>query len=336
VYSSTTATNRTFSAVFLLQIRKSFFIVKIVFFGTPEFATASLKRLVDEGHDIAAVVTMPDKTGGRGHKVIESDVKKFAVEHRLPLLQPVKLRDPEFIRALEEINADLFIVIAFRMMPKIVWDMPRLGTFNLHASLLPKYRGAAPINRALMNGETETGVTTFFLNQDIDTGPIIDQRSLQIGPDEYVDSLYCRLMNLGADMVLETVHNLETGSVQPKPQPEGEHIPAPKIFREDCHLNLDGSARLAYNQIRGLSPYPAVWHDFRLTDGNTLTAKILKARVADETAPGNSGTQSVCGKHLLLQCKEGVLEIDLLQPNGKRPMTAEGFLAGYKQRLLLD
>lgn len=311
--------------------------IKIVFFGTPEFATASLKTLQNAGCNISAVVTMPDKIGGRGHKVIQSDVKKYAITHNLSVLQPKKLRDPEFIAKLKEINADLFIVIAFRMMPEIVWSMPAMGTFNLHASILPKYRGAAPINRAIMNGEKETGVTTFFLDKEIDTGNIIDCRTLTIDPDEYVDSLYTRLMNIGADMVLDTVRNLAEGNIATRPQPKGEHIPAPKIFREDCQLNLTRTATDAYNQIRGLSPYPAVWHDLTLIDGdNKLTVKILRAHPEDKTKKHFTGAQIIGKKTIGLQCSEGILMLDMLQPEGKKPMTAEGFLAGYKTRLRND
>lgn len=201
--------------------------MKIVFFGTPEFAVESLDRLRNADFDIAAVVTMPDKIAGRGHKMIQSDVKKYAVAHGLPVLQPEKLRNEEFLSELRNIGADLFIVIAFRMLPEVVWSMPPKGTFNLHGSLLPKYRGAAPINRSIMNGETVTGVTTFMLNHDIDTGDIIDQRSITIADSDDVGTVYDRLMHLGADMVVETVKKIEEGSVETRPQPEGEFTPAP-------------------------------------------------------------------------------------------------------------
>ena len=195
--------------------------LRIVFFGTPEFAVASLDRLVSEGFDVAAVVTMPDKIAGRGHKLLESDVKKYAVAKGLPVLQPEKMKSPEFIDQLRNINADLFIVIAFRMLPEAVWAMPRLGTFNLHGSLLPKYRGAAPINRAIMNGETETGITTFFLKHEIDTGDMIEQRSTPISDDDNVGTVHDRLMEMGADMVVSTVNSILDGSLSTRPQPEG-------------------------------------------------------------------------------------------------------------------
>ena len=213
--------------------------LKIVFFGTPEFAVASLDRLVEEGYDVEAVVTMPDKTAGRGHRLIQSDVKKYAEAHGLEVLQPDKLRAEKFLTRLSEIDADLFIVIAFRMLPEAVWAMPRLGTFNLHASVLPAYRGAAPINRAIMNGETETGITTFFLNHEIDKGDIIDVRKTEISPEDNAGTLHDRLMTMGADMVAETVGKICDGTLTTRPQPAGEFVPAPKIFREDCAIKWD-------------------------------------------------------------------------------------------------
>lgn len=304
--------------------------MKIVFFGTPEFAVESLRALVDNGYDVAAVVTMPDKIGGRGHKVIESDVKKYAVEKGLPVLQPDKLRDPEFIATLKDINADLFIVIAFRMMPEVVWSMPRLGTFNLHGSLLPKYRGAAPINRAIMNGETETGVTTFFLNHEIDMGDIIDSRSIQIGENENVGSVYDRLMHLGADMVIETVKNIENGTLQSKPQPEGEFIPAPKIFKEDCHIDWHRSARDVHNQVRGLSPYPAAFTTMTDASDKKQDIKIFETRIApDVETLLNPGQVLIDGKHLFAGTSDGIVEILEVQPSGKKRMPVSAFLLGY-------
>lgn len=304
--------------------------MKIVFFGTPEFAVESLHALVDNGYDVAAVVTMPDKTGGRGHKVIESDVKKYAVEQGLPVLQPEKLRDPEFIATLKDINADLFIVIAFRMMPEVVWGMPRLGTFNLHGSLLPKYRGAAPINRAIMNGETKTGVTTFFLNHEIDMGDIIDSRSIQIGENENVGSVYDRLMHLGADMVIETVKNIENGTLQSKPQPEGEFIPAPKIFKEDCRIDWHRSARDVHNQVRGLSPYPAAFTTMTDAADKKQDIKVFETRIApDMETLLNPGQVLIDGKRLFAATSDGIVEILEVQPSGKKRMPASAFLLGY-------
>ncbi|MDE6741461.1 MAG: methionyl-tRNA formyltransferase, partial [Muribaculaceae bacterium] len=208
--------------------------LKIVFFGTPEFAVESLDALIRKEYKVVGVVTMPDKTAGRGHKLYQSDVKRYALEYGLNILQPEKLKSEEFLSALRDLNADLFIVIAFRMLPREVWQMPRLGTFNLHASLLPKYRGAAPINRAVMNGDKETGVTTFFLKHEIDTGDMIMQRKTEILPDDNVGDVHDKLMHLGAGMVVETVDAIVDGTLTTVPQPEGEFTPAPKIFKDDC------------------------------------------------------------------------------------------------------
>lgn len=221
--------------------------LKIVFFGTPDFAVESLSRLVEGGYNVAAVVTMPDKQAGRGHHMIQSDVKKYALEKGLSILQPEKLKDETFVNQLREINADLFIVIAFRMLPEIVWGMPRLGTFNLHASLLPKYRGAAPINWAVINGETETGVTTFFLKHEIDTGDIIQQKRISIDETDNVGIVHDRLMELGAGMVIETVDAIINGTVKTIPQDEllngAEPTPAPKIFKDTCLIDWNQIGR---------------------------------------------------------------------------------------------
>ncbi len=302
---------------------------KIVFFGTPEFAVASLERLISEGYDIAAVVTMPDKVAGRGHKLLQSDVKKCALAHGLPVLQPEKLKDPAFNAQLKEIGADLFIVIAFRMLPESVWAMPPLGTFNLHASLLPRYRGAAPINRAIMNGETETGITTFFLRHEIDTGDIIQQCRVDILPDDNASTVHDRLMKLGADMVSETVKAISDGTVTTLPQPQGEFIPAPKIFKEDCHIDWTHPARDIHNQIRGLSPYPAAWTDMRNKDGELLTVKIFESKPLEDSEL-RPGDVQISGKSLIVGCGDNsALEILSLQPAGKRRMEAAAFLLGY-------
>lgn len=304
--------------------------MRIVFFGTPEFAVPSLDRLVNDGHDIAAVVTMPDKIAGRGHKLIQSDVKKYAVAHGLPVLQPEKLRKPEFLAELRSMNADLFVVIAFRMLPEAVWGMPPRGTFNLHAALLPKYRGAAPINRAIMNGETETGVTTFFLNQEIDMGSIIDQQSMPILPEDNVGTVYDRLMTLGADMVASTVNALEKGEVTAKPQPEGEFIPAPKIFKEDCLIHWDMPSERIHNQVRGLSPYPAAFSALELDRHAPMDIKIFTTRLTEGSSEGvQPGTVRVQGKKMEVATGDRWLEIVELQPAGKKRMTAEAFLLGY-------
>lgn len=302
---------------------------KIVFFGTPEFAVASLDRLVKDGHDIAAVVTMPDKIAGRGHKLIQSDVKKYAVEAGLRVLQPEKLKNEEFLGELRKINADLFIVIAFRMLPEVVWGMPRLGTFNLHGSILPNYRGAAPINRAIMNGEKETGITTFFLTHTIDTGDIIDIKKTPINDEDNAGTIHDRLMEMGAEMVAETVEKISEGHLTLSPQPEGEFTPAPKIFREDCAIDWNNDAQKIHNQIRGLSPYPAAYTTLIEGNGRRYEAKIFESRMLEKSAAGIPGDISTDGHRLIVECGNGALEILSLQPAGKKRMAADAFLRGY-------
>lgn len=304
--------------------------MRIVFFGTPEFAVASLDRLVNDGHDIAAVVTMPDKIAGRGHKLIQSDVKKYALEKNLPVLQPEKLRNPEFLQTLRDLDADLFVVIAFRMLPEVVWAMPPKGTFNLHGSLLPKYRGAAPINRAIMNGETETGVTVFFLTHEIDTGEIIDSRSIPIADSDNAGTVHDRLMEIGAQLVSETVMDIEKGPVSSHPQPEGEFTPAPKIFRDDCIIDWNQNVRHIHNQIRGLSPYPAAVATMTDTSGHELDCKIFESRILDAPLDGNApGSVMHDPKRLIVAAADGWLEILSLQPAGKKRMDTRAFLLGY-------
>lgn len=308
--------------------------LRIVFFGTPEFAVESLKRLVDNGFNIAAVVTMPDKIAGRGHHLIQSDVKKYALEKNLTLLQPDNLKDPEFVERLRDINAQLFIVIAFRMLPEVVWQMPQLGTFNLHASLLPKYRGAAPINRAVINGDTQTGVTTFFLKHEIDTGDIIQQQAIDIDIHDNVGIVHDRLMMLGADMVVETVTNIITGKVKPIPQEQlltaGETpTPAPKIFKNTCNIRWNRPAIEVYNLIRGLSPYPAAWTTIN-HDGKQRQVKIfetsLPVKIDNTSSPGYVTTD---GKRLFVKCQDASLEILSLQIEGKKRLSADAFLRGF-------
>lgn len=305
--------------------------LKIVFFGTPEFAVASLDALVMGGYDVAAVVTMPDKPAGRGKKIQMSDVKKYALEHDLPLLQPEKLKAPEFVDQLRAINADLFIVIAFRMLPEIVWNMPRLGTFNLHASLLPKYRGAAPINHAIINGEPETGITTFFLKHEIDTGDMITQKVIEIGADENAGEIHDRLMALGADAVIETVESILRGPLETQPQPEGEFIAAPKIFKDTCRIDWKLPALKIHNFIRGLAPYPAAWTKMIEKNGKPSDIKIFRSSIKDipdeiQLSPGDA---IAVGKHLYAGTSDGPIEILTLQPAGKKVMSADAFILGY-------
>lgn len=312
--------------------------LKIIFFGTPDFAVESLSRLVEGGYNIAAVVTMPDKPAGRGRQLQQSDVKRYAVEHGLPVLQPVSLKDEAFIEQLRSYGAQLFIVIAFRMLPEAVWQMPPLGTFNLHASLLPRYRGAAPINWAVINGDTETGVTTFFLKHEIDTGDVIQQRSCPIARHDNVEDVHDRLMAMGADMVLETVDAIIAGTVKPIPQDQlltagQQATPAPKIFKDTCRIDWNRPAEALYNHIRGLSPYPAAWTTLTDRQGNEVTT--LKIFATSEPQPMGAGEQPAPGtiqadrKRLRVACADGWLEVLSLQQSGKKRMDTDAFLRGF-------
>ncbi len=308
--------------------------LKIVFLGTPEFAVASLDRLVTGGFDVAAVVTMPDKVAGRGHKLLQSPVKRYALEHGLEVLQPTNLKDPEFVSRLQAIGADLFIVIAFRMLPRQVWQMPGLGTFNLHASLLPRYRGAAPINRAVMNGEKQTGVTTFFLKHDIDTGDMIAQKAIDIADDEDAGSVHDRLMLLGAEMTLKTVEDIIAGDgkVETHPQPEGEYVSAPKIFTETCAIDWTLPVEQVRNHVRGLFPYPAAHTHIADSNGKELMLKVFSGHRADDlTQPGiEPGTIIATPKRLAVMCADAPYEITSLQLQGKKRMDTSAFLLGFR------
>ena len=309
--------------------------LRIVFLGTPDFAVESLNRLYEGGYNIVGVITMPDKKGGRGNKIIESAVKQYAVAHNLPLLQPENLKDDSFINELRGWKADLQIVIAFRMLPQVVWSMPPLGTFNLHASLLPKYRGAAPINRAVMNGEKETGVTTFLLKHEIDTGDIIQQEAVPIENTDNVEMVHDKLMHLGARLVIETVDSFIEGNVKPIPQDKlltagVKPTSAPKIFKDDCRIDWTASVLSVYNHIRGLSPYPAAWSTFVDESGNVTQFKIFETGL-----PQQSSTEAIPGtvkitKHTLaICCSDGELEIKSIQIAGKKRMSADELLRGF-------
>ncbi len=309
--------------------------LKIVFFGTPEFAVASLDKLVSNGYNVVGVVTMPDKPAGRGHKMYQSPVKEYALAHGLQLMQPVRLKDEEFVEELRSLNADLFIVIAFRMLPEVVWQMPPMGTFNLHASLLPRYRGAAPINWAVINGDTETGVTTFFLKHEIDTGDIIDQEKIAILPTDNVGDVHDKLMGLGAELTLKTVNSIVDGTFTTIPQEKllkGETAtPAPKIFKETCRIDWRKSSVDIHNLVRGLSPYPAAWTELEIHDPKAPVAlKVFSTAPAgicpETTIPGEL---FINGNEMKIACGDGhLLEILELQPAGKKRMTAEAFLRG--------
>ena len=303
--------------------------LRIIYLGTPEFATASLKALVEGGYNVVAVVTMPDKPAGRGHQVQYSDVKKYALEAGLPILQPQKLKDEAFLEELRSYQADLQIVVAFRMLPEVVWAMPRLGTFNLHASLLPQYRGAAPINWAVMNGDKETGVTTFLLKHEIDTGNLIMQERIDIGEDENVGSVHDRLMELGTSVVLKTVDRIidceNQGIALPTtPQPElAELRHAPKIFKEDCEIRFaEKTAEEIHNFVRGLSPYPAAWANLTINGQAFENVKIYKVEITELRNYG------ITKSDLIVPCKEGAVRILELQAPGKKRMDAKSFLNG--------
>lgn len=303
----------------------------IIFMGTPEFAVSILDTLYKNNIDIKAVVTAPDKPAGRGRKINESAVKKFAVDHNLKILQPTNLKDEAFLDELTNLNADLFVVVAFRMLPEQVWGMPAMGTINLHASLLPDYRGAAPINRAIMNSDKKTGVTTFFIEKEIDTGKIIEQEAIDIGPDENVGSLYERLMKLGAEVTLRTVNKIKDGNVEGIDQDsliDTPLRPAPKIFKEDCKVNFHLTAKEAHDHIRGLSPYPGAWAQLKDKEsGSIKTFKLFESRITDISSEGNLEVL-IKDKQIFIPCSDYYLELLQIQTEGKRRMNALDFLLG--------
>lgn len=301
--------------------------MRIVFMGTPDFAVASLSALVDAGFEIVAVVTAADKPAGRGQKVSESAVKKYAIEKGLKVLQPVKLKDPEFITELQALKADLQVVVAFRMLPEMVWNMPPKGTINLHASLLPQYRGAAPINHAIINGETESGVTTFFLKHEIDTGDIIEARKVTIRETDTAGDLHDQLMVTGAELLVETVKAIEKGEYQEQAQSEAENLKhAPKIFKDFCKIDWNQPLLKIYNLVRGLSPYPTAF-----THINDKTLKIFKAEMEIKEPGITPGGFLTDGKTFLkFAAKDGFLKLTDLQYEGKKRMTVEEFLRGMR------
>lgn len=309
--------------------------LRIVYMGTPEFAVEPLRRLLDAGCNVVGVVTMPDKPQGRGYKLQPSAVKQFAVERGLPVLQPEKLKDEGFLQQLRDLRADLQIVVAFRMLPEVVWNMPPKGTFNLHASLLPQYRGAAPINWAIINGETRTGVTTFFLKHEIDTGDIILQREVAIDGNDDAGSLHDKLMGLGAQAVVDTVELIETGNVSLQKQDESVDLkPAPKIFKPDCRIDFDQSSEKVRNFVRGLSPYPAAFTDIEDEKGNVHTVKIFACEVINVEKTAVPGTMSSDGKtYLSFATRNGAVSVKRLQLSGKKPMDITDFLRGFRPKI---
>ena len=320
--------------------------LRIVFMGTPEFAVESLKSLVEGGYNVVAVVTQPDKPVGRHQDTLQpSQVKQYALSKGLPVLQPVKMKDPEFVEQLRSYQADLQVVVAFRMLPEVVWDMPRFGTFNVHAALLPQYRGAAPINWAVINGETETGVTTFFLDHDIDTGRIIMQKPFAIPDDADVEYVYDGLMHLGAEIAVETIDRLIASDGNIDSMPQDEMITtdtvlhsAPKIFKDTCRIDFNQPAKKVYDFIRGLSPYPGAWTEIQKEGGKAQVLKVFKtsktgkavAASSENAASSVVGTLRVEGKSLQIACVDEWLQLDTIQISGKKRMEARDFLNGMR------
>ena len=304
--------------------------------GTPDFAVESLKQLVENDYNIVGVVTMPDKPAGRGYKVQFSPVKEYALTQGLTILQPEKLKEESFINELNALNADLQIVIAFRMLPEVVWNMPRLGTFNLHASLLPQYRGAAPINWAIINGEKETGITTFFITHEIDTGKIIQQEKIPINETDNAGIIHDKLMFKGAELVLQTVDAILRNDIHPKPQDElyqseNELNPAPKIFKETCKINFASLNRDIYNFIRGLSPYPAAWAELVSPEDAVIPVKIFESEKIEKNHDFIPGTISTDGKKILdVATFDGYIRLKSLQIPSKKRLSIEEFLRGFK------
>ncbi len=316
--------------------------LRIVFMGTPDFAVESLKALVENGYNVVGVITVPDRAIGKSHSILQpSPVKKYAISQNLPLLQPEKLKDPVFLEALQAWKANLQIVVAFRMLPEIVWNMPDLGTFNLHASLLPQYRGAAPINWAVINGEKETGVTTFFLTHEIDTGKIIFQEKIPIGENDTAGIVHDALMLTGASLVLKTVDAITDGSYTSVAQdtliPSGEDLKnAPKIFTETCRIDWSGTARNVHDFIRGLSPYPAAWTELNTPHNEALLLKVFESEPRVEKHNLTPGTICTDGKtHFDIAVSDGFVRLISIQQSGKKRMSSGDFLRGnYKLKTI--
>ena len=309
--------------------------LRIVYMGTPDFAVEALRQLVEGGYNVVGVITMPDKPAGRGHKIQYSPVKQYALEQNLPLLQPEKLKDEAFVQALREWKADLQIVVAFRMLPEVVWSMPRLGTFNLHASLLPQYRGAAPINWAVINGDTETGITTFFLKHEIDTGEVIQQVRVPIADTDNVGVVHDKLMVLGGRLVVETVDAILNDEVKAIPQDEmavvGELRSAPKIFKETCRIDWNQPVKRIYDFIRGLSPYPAAWSELVSPEGEVVVVKIFESEKVSEAHQLSAGTIVTDGKkYIKVAVPDGFVSVLSLQLPGKKRLKTDELLRGFR------
>ena len=309
--------------------------LRIVFMGTPEFAVETLRALVENNYHVVAVVTQPDKPVGRHASVLQpSAVKQYALQKGIPVLQPEKMKDPTFVEQLRSYHANLQVVVAFRMLPEVVWAMPEYGTFNVHAALLPQYRGAAPINWAVINGETETGVTTFFLDHDIDTGRIIMQLPFDIPDTADVEYVYDGLMHLGADICLQTLQRIIAADGHPDsiPQPAETSLKtAPKIFKETCEINWSQPAKQVYDFVRGLSPYPGAWTTLVAPDGKTTVLKVFRTTKTGQPSRGGVGSLSADKHHLYVSASDQLLQIDELQLAGKKRMDAQAFLNGMKE-----
>lgn len=304
--------------------------LKIVFFGTPEFAKTSLQAIHQSAHEVVGVVTVADKASGRGQKINQSAVKQYAVEQNLPVFQPEKLRDPEFLEQMQQLNADVFVVVAFRMMPKVLFEIPTLGTFNLHASLLPDYRGAAPINYAIINGETKTGATTFFINEKIDEGNILLQKEIPISSDENAGELHDRLMEMGAGLVVETLNGLAEDTIQEKPQTEvAQPKNAFKIFKEDTRINWADDAEKVYNFVRGLSPYPAAFSTLRIGE-EEKSLKIYSGTFELCSHDRVPGSLEISKHEFKIYTKDGIYMPIELQLEGKKRMNTKDFLNGFR------
>lgn len=318
--------------------------LKIIFMGTPEFAVGTLSALVEGGYNVVAVVTQPDRPVGRHQDTLQpSQVKQYAISKGLPILQPEKMKDPVFIEALRSFNADIQVVVAFRMLPEIVWDMPRFGTFNVHAALLPQYRGAAPINWAVINGETKTGVTTFFLDHNIDTGRIILQDTFEIKDDYNVEDVYNGLMSLGAKAALKTLDmiiagngNVETMEQECLINDESVLHSAPKIFKETCQINWNNTCKQIYDFIRGLSPYPGAWTNIRYNDGKSSVLKIYNtSKTTTSSLDITPGTLFIDKGQLFVATKDCWLRLNEIQLSGKKRMDAKTFINGFRGEAVL-
>lgn len=302
---------------------------RIVFMGTPDFATSILESLLDNNYNVVAVITAPDKPAGRGRKLNQSSVKKYAISKNIPVLQPKNLKNEDFLNELKSYHADLQIVVAFRMLPRVVWSMPALGTFNLHASLLPEYRGAAPIHWAIINGETKTGVSTFFIDDKIDTGEVILSKEVEINENETVGELHDKLMKVGADLVCRTVESIQQGTFVTKKQPEADTKPAPKLTSENTKIDWNQSVEVIYNKIRGLNPLPSAWTEIRNGE-EIITSKIYGVDKSFESHNFKVGDMIADKKSLKIACKNGFIHIREIKLAGKKKMEIQSLLNGFQ------